>query len=153
MRASFTAAADTTTSWSATAATNGAIPAVVRNDPSRPSSAMNATLCTASAGITPVATNNPTAMATSRPAPPRRSPAPAKLMVIRRFGHSRPLDNMAARTRSRDSRQPSSGRPTTVNAGMPGPTCDSTTMRDPDVPVSVADVIAANMCSLPWAHF
>ena len=105
-----------------TAATRGAMPPVGRNEPSRPSSAMNDRPCTDSTVRTSCATRTATAIARSSAAPPRLSPAPAKLMVMRRFGHSSPLDNMAARTRSRDSRHPSSGKPTTVNPGMPLPT-------------------------------
>ena len=144
---SATALPATTTSQSETASTSGAIPAVGRKEPSRPSSAIKAILSIAEGWMTSCATRRPIAIARSIPAPPLRSAVPARLMVIRRLGHSRPLDNNAARTRSLDSRHPSSGRPTTVNAGMPTPTCDSTTMGAPRVPSKVADRIAAYMCS------
>ena len=71
-------------------------------------------------------------------------------MVMRRLGHGSPDDKSAARTRSRDSRHPSSGRPTTVNPGMPGPTWASTMTGAPTVPVKAEDAIAAYMCSPPW---
>jgi hypothetical protein len=60
-------------------------------------------------------------------------------MVILRVGQSNPLDKMAARTRSRDSRQTSSGRPRMVNDGNPGPMCASTMTGQPLIPVTLAD--------------
>ena len=142
----------TTTSYCDTASTSGAMPAVGRNEPSSPNSAINAHRSAASTGTIPSATNKPTAIAKSMPAPPLRSPPPAKLIVMRRNGHSKPLDNNAARTRSRDSRHPSSGSPTTVKPGSPFPTCASTDMGVPRVPKRVADRMAAYMCCSLWVR-
>ncbi len=61
----------------------------------------------------------PRAMATSRPDPAFRSPDGAKLTVTRFSGHLKPLEMMAARTLSRDSRQEASGSPTTLKPGQP----------------------------------
>ena len=83
-------------------------------DPSSPSSPRKARFPTASAAIAPPATSAPTAMARSRPAPVLRTPEGARLTVIRVGGHGSRLESSAARTRSRDSRQASSGRPTTL---------------------------------------
>ncbi len=72
------------------------------------------------------ATSTPTAIGRSSPAPPLRTPLGARLTVTRCIGHVSPLDSSAARTRSRDSRQAASGRPTIVNPGRPLDTCTST---------------------------
>ena len=78
-------------------------------------------------------------MARSSPAPSLRTPEGARLTVIRLSGHVRPLDSSAARTRSRDSRQAVSGRPTTVKLGSPCETYTSTSTGWPLTPSSVAD--------------
>ena len=93
--------------------------------------------------MTSPAMSTPIAMARSSPAPPLRSPEGARFTVIRLFGHSSSLECTAARTRSRDSRQASSGRPTIWNPGRPGPTWTSTSTGCPVTPSNVADVMAA----------
>jgi hypothetical protein len=108
-------------------ATIGATPGRARTLPSRPSSPTKASDRARSGSITSSATSTPTAIARSSPDPPLRTPDGARLTVIRRLGHRSPVDSSAARTRSRDSRQASSGRPTIWNVGRPGPTWTSTT--------------------------
>lgn len=139
----------TTTVLSDTDATSGAVPAVLRNDPSRPNSARNARSATTDGAISSCATRSAMAMARSRDAPPFRTDAPARLTVIRRLGHGKPLDSNAARTRSRDSLHASSGRPTTVKPGIPIPMCASTVTWCPWAPSNTAELIAANM----WCPF
>ena len=73
----------------------------------------------ASAASDSDATRTPMAIARSRPLPALRNPDGARLTVMRWFGHARPLDKIAARTRSRASRQDVSGKPTTVKHGRP----------------------------------
>ena len=70
------------------------------------------------AGTTSEATSTPTAMGRSSPAPPLRTPLGARFTVMRFCGQASPLDSSAARTRSLDSRQASSGRPTMVKPGQ-----------------------------------
>ena len=83
-------------------------------------------------------------MGRSRPAPPLRMPDGARLTVTRRIGQLSPLERSAARTRSRDSRQTSSGRPTIENDGMPGPTWTSTATGKPEAPRTLADWTVAS---------
>ena len=84
---------------------------------------------TASGGTCCAATSTPMATARSRPAPTFRTPDGARFTVIRCRGHGSSLDSSAARTRSRDSRQEASGRPTMVKLGRPEETWTSTTTR------------------------
>jgi hypothetical protein len=56
----------------------------------------------------------------------------------------RPLEMMAARTRSRASRTAASGRPTMVKPGSPFETCTSTETACPTAPVRVAEATAAS---------
>jgi hypothetical protein len=67
----------------------------------------------------------------------------ARLTVTRRNGHGNPLDNNAARTRSRDSRHDVSGNPTTVKPGKPFETWTSTVTGRPSMPSNVADGMVA----------
>ncbi len=85
----------------------------------------------------------PTAMGRSSPAPPLRTPEGARLTVSRRSGHGSPLERMAARTRSRDSRTAASGSPTMVNPGRPLETWTSTETARAVAPVRVADAMTA----------
>ena len=100
------------------ASASGTMPGTGRIEPSRPSSPTKARPSTASAGTAADATSTPTAIGRSSPAPPLRTPLGARFTVIRRWATSSPLDSSAARTRSRDSRQASSGRPTIVKPGQ-----------------------------------
>ena len=59
------------------------------------------------------------AIGRSKPDPSFRSPAGARLTVIRRIGHSSSADAMPLRTRSFASWQARSARPTIANAGTP----------------------------------
>ena len=82
-------------------------------------------------------------MGRSRPAPPLRTPDGARLTTVLRRGHGSPLERMAARTRSRDSRTAASGNPTMVNPGRPFETWTSTETWLPTAPDSVADAMVA----------
>ena len=62
-------------------------------------------------------------------------------------GHLSSLDTMAARTRSRASRQEASGRPTTVNPGSPSATWTSTETGWPHTPTRVAERTVASMAA------
>ena len=127
-------------------------PGTLRTEPSSPSSPRKASPCTASAGTASAATRTPTAMARSSPAPLLRTPDGARLTVMRVIGQGSPLDSSAARTRSRASRQASSGRPTTLNAGRPLATWTSTETGRPSAPSNVADgTMASIAASLRWA--
>ena len=84
-------------------------------------------------------------MGRSRPAPPLRTPDGARLTVTLRSGHVRPLERMAARTRSRASRTAASGRPTMVKPGSPLETWTSTETGRPTAPLSVAEATEASM--------
>ena len=137
---------------SSSAATSGTTPGTLRTEPSSPSSPRKASPCTASAGTASAATRTPTAMARSSPAPLLRTPDGARLTVMRVIGQGSPLDSSAARTRSRASRQASSGRPTTLNAGRPLATWTSTETGRPSAPSNVADgTMASIAASLRWA--
>jgi hypothetical protein len=63
--------------------------------------------------------------------------------VRRRSGHGSPLERMAARTLSRDSRTAASGSPTMVNPGSPLDTWTSTETARAVEPVRVADAMTA----------
>jgi len=82
-------------------------------------------------------------MGRSRPAPPFRTPEGAKLTTVLRSGHGSPLDKIAARTRSRDSRTAASGNPTMVNPGRPLETWTSTETALAVAPVRTAELTAA----------
>ena len=69
----------------------------------------------------------------------------ARLTVIRRSGQGRPLERMAARTRSRASRTAASGSPTMVKPGRPLETWTSTETGRPTAPISVAEATEASM--------
>ena len=79
------------------------------------------------------------AIGRSSPAPPLRTLDGARFTVTRFNGQVSLLDSRAARTRSRDSRQAASGRPTTVNPGKPLDTWTSTATGVPSTPSRVAD--------------
>ena len=69
---------------------------------------------------------------------------------MRCIGHVNPLDKSAARTRSRDSRQASSGRPTTVKPGSaaitpPKPYSDAVFIDASSEPATAALVPSANL--------
>ena len=64
--------------------------------------------------------------------------------MILRIGQGRPLDRMAARTRSRASRTAASGNPTIVKPGSPLETWTSTETERPTAPLSVAEATAAS---------
>ena len=79
---------------------------------------------------------------------PRRLCAPPKVRgstVILRMGQGRPLDRMAARTRSRASRTAASGRPTMVKPGSPLETWTSTETPRPTAPLKMAEATEASM--------
>jgi hypothetical protein len=79
------------------------------------------------AGTWPVAARIAHASARSSPGPAlRRSPG-ARLAVMRRRGHSKPLLRIAVWIRSRASRTAASASPTIANAGSPARTSSSTT--------------------------
>src|SRR5258706_6221125 len=91
------------------------------------------------------------AIGKSSPEPPLRTSPGARLTVTRLSGQGNDDDNNAARTRSRDSRHASSGRPTMENAGRPGETWTSTVTGRPRAPRSVADESVASTDFLPDA--
>src|SRR4051794_21422885 len=64
---------------------------------------------------------------------------------MRRSGHSRPLDRIAARTRWGDSRPAASGRPTRPYPGSPFDTCTSTLTARLRMPSSVPETTVASM--------
>ena len=117
----------------------GATPCTGRTLPSNDNSPMNTRSCAHAAGICSSTINRAIAIARSNVLPTFLSVDGARFMVILRVGKSNPLDKMAARTRSRDSRQTSSGRPRIVNDGRPGPMCASTKTGHPLIPVTLAD--------------
>ncbi len=139
----------TTGTRSSSAPTIGATPATARSEPSSPSSPTKPNPATASAGISSWATSSPTAIARSSPEPPLRWFDGARLTVIRHDGQVSPLDSTAARTRSRDSRQASSGSPTIWKAGSPVDTWTSTVTGRPSTPRKVAERTAASMRTPP----
>ena len=110
----------------ASASTSARVPGTGRTEPSRPSSPSTATPSSTPAGSASLAPSRPSATASSSPEPDLRTPPGARLTVMRRWGHSRPDDNTAARTCSRDSRTAASGSPTTWYAGRPDETWTST---------------------------
>ena len=143
--ASWTSTNGTTRPGDRAASARASIPGTWRNEPLRPSSPQKARPSPQSGGRSPVATSNPTAMGRSSPAPALRTPEGARFTVTRDIGQGRPLESTAARTRSRASRTAASGRPTMVNPGRPFVTWTSTETAQPMAPLSVAEVIAANM--------
>ena len=119
-------AGGTTTPAVLSAPTSGNTPGTLLSDPSRPSSPMKASCLIGSVAIWTSAARTPRAMARSNPEPALRKPEGARLTVILFWGQVKPLDMMAARTRSRASRQDASGSPTTRKPGSPLLTCTST---------------------------
>ena len=85
-----------------------------------------------------VAIKIPSAIGRSNTDPSLRVSAGAKLTVIRRTGISYPEFRTAARTRSRASRTPASGSPTTAKVGMPGLTSTSTSTIEASSPMTAA---------------
>ena len=96
------------------------------------------------AGRPPAAHVNASATPSSSPAPVLRTEAGARFTVTRCCGYSRPDDNSAARTRSRDSRPAASGSPTTVYPGSPRDTWTSMVTIRPSTPSSTALRTAAS---------
>ena len=117
----------------------GATPCTGLTLPSRDSSPRNARSHAHAAGICSSTINTAIAIARSSVLPIFFSVEGARFIVILRVGQSNPLDRMAARTRSRDSRHTSSGRPRMVNDGNPGPMCASTKTGQPLIPAILAD--------------
>ena len=143
-RASCAHAGATTTAASVTEPTRGRTPGTRRRDPSRPSSAIKARPSSDWAGNWQSAAMTPRPMARSRPEPALRKPDGARLTVTRFWGHLNPLEIIAARTRSRDSLQEASGKPTTRKPGSPLLTWTSTATGWPSTPTSVAEDTVAN---------
>ncbi len=131
--------AGTTTIGDRSAPTRQTTPGTERTEPSSPSSPTKAIPSIAPVVTSPMATSSATASARSSPEPTLRIVGGARFTVVRVSGHGSPLDAIAARTRSRASRQAASGRPTMVTPGTPRPTCASTVTECPSTPSSVAD--------------
>ena len=141
--ASRTSQSGTTMPSGPAASARAIIPGTWRNEPLSPSSPQKERPSVDAGLSSPAATSRPTAMGRSRPAPPFRTPEGARLMTVLRRGHDSPLDRMAARTLSRDSRTAASGSPTMVNPGRPLETWTSTETGLPTAPVKVADATTA----------
>src|SRR5207249_8988371 len=78
----------------------------------------------------------PKAMGRSNPGPSLRMPAGDRLTTTLRSGQVNPELSTAGRTRSRASWIPAPGRPVSVRAGNPRPTCASTEIRWPRTPTT-----------------
>ena len=92
-------------------------PPTGRSRPSRASSPTAACSASRSRGICPEAARIERAIGRSKPEPSFRSPAGARLTVIRRSGHSSSADVIPLRTRSFASEQARSASPTIAKAG------------------------------------
>ena len=134
----------TTSTRGAVASASAIMPGTWRSEPLRPSSPQNARFSVRAGLISPAATRSPMAMGRSSPAPPLRTPDGARFTVTLRSGQDKPLERMAARTRSRASRTAASGRPTTVKPGRPLETWTSTETGRPTAPISVAEPTEAS---------
>ena len=86
------------------------------------------------------------AIGRSNPEPSLRSPAGARLTVIRRIGHSSSAETIPLRTRSLASWQARSARPTIANAGTAPWRCASTSTRRASSPTSACVTVRASMC-------
>src|SRR3954453_23007148 len=71
--------------------------------------------------MTSIAASRPSAIGRSKWLPSFNTSAGARLTVMRRGGNARPRAPSAARTRSRDTADALSGKPTTLEAGSPPP--------------------------------
>ncbi len=141
--ASRTSHSGTTRPDGAAASARAIMPGMCRSEPFSPSSPQKERLSVQAGLSSPAATSRPTAMGRSSPAPPLRRPDGARFTTVLRSGHGRPLERMAARTRSRDSRTAASGRPTMVKPGRPLDTWTSTETALAVAPVRTAEWTAA----------
>ena len=91
----------------------------------------------------------PSAMGRSKPVPPFRTSAGARLTVIRCGGKWKPEFRMAVRTRSRLSLTLVSGRPTRLKLGNPYDTSTSTTTGQDSSPKTVAVRNVASIAHSP----
>ena len=112
----------------------GSAPEIVRMRPSRLNSPSTTVESIPSLGIFISPASSESATARSKPLPRLGSEAGERATVVRLFGHPSPELMSAERTRSRDSDNAASGRPSKLKAGTPSAISASTSTTWPATP-------------------